>query len=286
MNKGLITQTVEIESFEAALSSLGQMVARFGLRLVAAVAIMVIGIWLANRIVASLRRVMARGHLEPSLRTFLISFLNILLKIFVFIIVLATLGVQMTSIIAVLGAASLAVGMALSGTMQNVAGGLVILFFKPFRVGDSIETASGDIGVVKRIMIFTTEIHTFDNQVVYLPNGALANGVITNLSQGAIRRTDMNISIAYGQSVAASRRTIIVMLRRDGRVLDNPPPTVCVSSLGTNAIVLTVRYWTKYEDIAAVSNDMLERIYDRLQKKKVMFPVTLSGAAAPLVGGK
>ena len=254
------------------MSSLGQNAVRFGFKLVAAIAIFVAGMWLANRITLSIRAIMERRRLEASLQSFLLSFISIMLKVFVIIVVLTTVGVQMTSIIAVLGAASLAVGMALSGTMQNFAGGIILLLFKPFRVGDTIEVATGDIGVVKKIMIFTTEVRTFDNQVVFLPNGALANGVITNLSQGAWRRTEIKIGVAYGTKIDAARREIIGILTADKRIKTEPAPSVFVSSLDDSAVTLTVRFWTKYEDVAPATADMMDRIYDALPKKKINFP--------------
>ncbi len=263
---------IEVTSLESVLSSLGQTAVRFGFKLVAAIAIFIAGMWLANRITLSIRAIMERRRLEASLQSFLLSFISIMLKVFVIIVVLTTVGVQMTSIIAVLGAASLAVGMALSGTMQNFAGGIILLLFKPFRVGDTIEVATGDIGVVKKIMIFTTEVRTFDNQVVFLPNGALANGVITNLSQGAWRRVDIKIGVEYGTKIDAARREIISILNADKRIKADPAPSVFVSSLDDSAVTLTVRFWTKYEDVAPATADMLERIYDALPKKKINFP--------------
>ena len=173
-------------TLDSLITTLGQIVANFGTKLIAAIAIWVIGFWVVKKIVASISFGMKKHEVDPSLASFTQSFLTITLKVFVVIIILTTLGVQMTSIVAVLGAASLAIGMALSGTLQNVAGGMIILLFKPFKVGDVIVTANGDKGIVKKIMIFTTELHTFDNQVLFLPNGALSNGVITNLSQGKI----------------------------------------------------------------------------------------------------
>lgn len=263
---------IETTSLESIITSVGRLMARFGLKLVAAIGIFVAGIWIANRLTDALRRVMERRHVEASLRTFMVSFINIVIKIFVVVIVLATVGVQMTSIIAVLGAASLAVGMALSGTLQNLAGGIVILLFKPFRVGDTIETASGKSGVVQRIMIFTTELRTFDNQTIYLPNGALSNGVITNLSRGKMRRSDMTLSIAYGDKIDVARRVILDILGRDQRVAADPAPTVFINSLGDSAIQLTVRFWVPYADMAIVTADVMEQIYTTFPKKKLRFP--------------
>ena len=263
---------IETSSIEVILSSLGEIVISFGLKLVSAIAILVIGMWLTNRFMRMLRRAMEKRKFDASVATFLYSFINILLKVFVVIICLTTVGVQMTSIVAVLGAASLAVGMALSGTLQNFAGGIVILLFKPFKVGDTIETATGKVGIVKKIMIFTTELHTFDNQVVYLPNGALANGEITNMSDGAIRRTDLNLSIAYGDKVDVARRVILDLLKKDERVMQSPEPIVFVKNLGDSGVELVVRYWSKYSDVLSSSMDLLELIYETLPKKKISFP--------------
>ncbi|MBR2482794.1 MAG: mechanosensitive ion channel [Alphaproteobacteria bacterium] len=263
---------IEVSSLEAILSTLGEKAVSFGLKLLAALAILSIGLWLTKRFMNVIKRGMERRNLEASLRSFLLSFLNILFKVFVVVICLTTVGVQMTSIVAVLGAASLAVGMALSGTLQNFAGGIVILLFKPFKVGDTIETATGKTGVIKKIMIFTTELHTFDNQVVFLPNGALANGEIVNLSDGEIRRSDLQLSISYGDSVDIARKVILDILAKDVRVMQTPAPEVFISNLGDSGVELTVRYWSKYSDVYGSKNALIEQIYETLPKKKVSFP--------------
>ena len=244
----------------------------FCLKLVAAIAIFAVGMWIANKVTRSIKFAMERRELEPSLVSFSASFINILLRIFVIVIVLTTVGVQMTSIVAVLGAGALAVGMALSGTFQNFAGGIIILFLKPFKVGDVIQTASGRTGTVKKIMIFTTELHTFDNQVVFIPNGSLANGEITNLSDRGARRAEIQIAISYGDDVEVARRTILSILGKDKRIAKTPAPSVFVSDLGDSAVVLTVWYWTKYADWFASMGDMREALYKELPRKKIHFP--------------
>ncbi|HBP26641.1 MAG TPA: mechanosensitive ion channel protein MscS, partial [Alphaproteobacteria bacterium] len=133
-------------------------------------------------------------------------------------------------------------------------------------------TATGKTGIVKKIMIFTTELHTFDNQVIFLPNGALSNGEITNLSGGSLRRTDLTVGISYGSRVPVARRAILDILARDPRIADTPAPSVFVRELGDSAVVLTVRFWSKYGDMADASADTLEQIYNELPKKKVQFP--------------
>lgn len=245
---------------------------RFGLKIMVALLILSIGMWLSARLTKFIKRGMERRKLEPSLQSFLASFVSIISKIFVFVIVLTTVGVQMTAITAALGAGALAVGMALSGTMQNVAGGLVILFFKPFKIGDTIVTSAGQTGVVKKIMIFTSEIVTFDNQVVIFPNSVLSGGVITNLSRGGNRRISINIGISYGDSVDAARTAILAILQKDSRIMTTPEPTVFVADLADSSVVLTVRFWTKYADMLQTEVDVREQIYATLPKKKVNFP--------------
>jgi small conductance mechanosensitive channel len=259
-------------TLDSLITKLGQIVAEFGTRMIGAIAIWVIGFWVVKKIVASVSFAMKQHEVEPSLASFTQSFLNITLKAFVVIIILTTLGVQMTSIVAVLGAASLAVGMALSGTLQNVAGGIVILVFKPFRVGDAIVTADGQTGIIKKIMIFTTELHTFDNQVLFLPNGALSNGVITNLSQGKNRRTDISVGISYGDDTEKARAVALKILSKDKRILKNPAPEVFLSSLDDSAVTMTVRYWTKFDDLLPVRAEILEIIYKEFPKNKLNFP--------------
>lgn len=255
------------------LQQLIQGAVRFGFRLATALAMLSVGLWLSARLTRIVKRGMERRKLEQSLQSFLVSFVSVISKVFVFVIVLTTVGVQMTAITAALGAAALAVGMALSGMMQNVAGGLVILFFKPFKVGDSIATASGQEGVVKKIMIFTTELHTFDNQTVFLPNGALANGEITNLSRGGVRRVDLSVGVSYGTNVDIARKVIMDIMKKDARIKHNVnPPVVLVSSLADSSVVLTVRFWASWGDLIGVKSDVLEQIYETLPKKKLNFP--------------
>lgn len=244
----------------------------FCLKLIAAIAILMVGMWIANKITRSIKFAMEKRKLEPSLISFASSFINILLRIFVIIISLTTVGVQMTSIVAVLGAGALAVGMALSGTFQNFAGGIIILFLKPFKVGDVIQTASGRMGTVKKIMIFTTELHTFDNQVVFIPNGPLANGEITNMSDRAARRAEIKIAISYGDDVATARRAILAVLAKHEDVAETPAPSVFVSDLGDSAVVLTVWYWTKFATYYSSMGELREALYKELPRKKIHFP--------------
>ena len=259
-------------NLESVITSLGQTAVHFAIKLTLSIFILVAGLWLAGRISRSVKRGMERRHLDPSMQSSIGSFVSTVVRIIAIVISLTTVGVQMTSIVAVLGAGALAVGMALSGTMQNFAGGIIILFLKPFKVGDTILTATGKTGVVKKIMIFTTELHTFDNQVIFLPNGALSNGEITNLSGGSLRRTDLTVGISYGSRIPVARRAILDILARDPRIAGTPAPSVFVRELGDSAVILTVRFWSKYGDMADASADTLEQIYSELPKKRIDFP--------------
>jgi small conductance mechanosensitive channel len=263
---------MENMTLDSLVRTFGQMVADFGGRLFAALLVWIIGFWIVKKLIASISIGMKMKKVDPSLASFLTSFLSITFKVFVIVIILTTLGVQMTSIVAVLGAASLAVGMALSGTLQNVAGGVIILLFKPFRVGDAIITADGKSGIVKKIMIFTTQMNTFDNQVLFLPNAALANGVITNLSMGKKRRTDLSVGVSYGDDVEGARKLVLKILAKDARVLKDPAPVVLLSSLDDSAVTLTIRYWTSFDDLYATQADVLETIYREFPKNKLNFP--------------
>ena len=263
---------IKTDSIESIASSLGQMAVNFGVKIIAAILILVFGIWLGNRITLGLKKFMEKKKVEGTLQSFLLSFINIVLKVFVFIIVLTTVGVQMTSIIAVLGAASLAIGMALSGTLQNFAGGMVILMFKPFKVGDVIEISTGQSGVVKKIMIFTTEIRTFDNEIIFVPNFLLSNNMITNLSRGDIRRTDVSVGVSYGTDVEKVRKILTKLLQKNEKIIQEKTPEIFVSSLADSSVVLTLRYWTKYVDLLAVKSELLEKVYTELPKNKIDFP--------------
>lgn len=260
------------QNLQNLLSSVTDLAVNFGLKLFASILVLAGGMWLAKRLANSFKRLLLRRNLDASLVSFLSSFVNIILRIFVIIISLTTVGVQMTSIVAVLGAASLAIGMALSGTMQNFAGGIIIMFLKPFKVGDMIEVGEKS-GIVKKIMIFNTEIHTLDNQVVLLPNGSLANGQITNLSDTDTRRAELVVGISYGDDVDVARKEILGILKADKRILTKPAePTVFVADLADSAVVLKVWYWTKFKDNAVSRGEILEEIYKKLPRKKIHFP--------------
>ena len=244
----------------------------FGIKLLTGIIILIMGLWLAKRITRSFQKIMVLRKVEPSLQSFLVSLVSIILKILVIVIVLTTVGVEMTSIIAVLGAASLAIGMALSGTLQNFAGGVVILLFKPFKVGDFIETEKGYSGTVMEIFIFTTRLKTVDNKIIYLPNGSLANGVITNYNQEGIRRADCSFAISYGNDMATARKVLLELLSKDVRIIRNPEPVVFLQTLEDSSVKITARFWVNTDVFHSVQCDLNETVYNEFSKHGLQFP--------------
>lgn len=263
--------------FENILQTLIDYAIKYGLQFLIAVLILIIGFWLTGKLTKSLKKLMEVRKLDPSLCSFVYSLVNIVLKILVVIIVLTTVGVQMTSIIAVLGAASLAVGMALSGTLQNFAGGVVIMILKPFKVGDYIIDANGREGTVDKIMIFTTQITTADNKVIFLPNGALSNGAITNFSHQGKRRVMLTVGLSYGDDVEKARSVTLEILNSDSRVLKNPAPLIVVSALSENGVHLTIYYWAKNQDISDSQFYFIEQIYNTFPKNNLSFSLPQMG---------
>ena len=225
-------------------------------------------IGIINRVVA---RLLNRQHIDPSVQTFLRSMIKILLTILLIISVIGALGINTTSFAALLASAGVVVGMALSGNLQNFAGGLVILLFKPYKVGDWIE-AQGVQGSVKEIQIFHTVLVQADNKVVYVPNGSMSTAVVVNYSRLDTRRVEWTIGIDYGEDVDKARAAILEALGREPLILADPEPTVAVGALADSSVNLTVRVWTKTGDYWPVFNNGYRLIYDAVNAEGINFP--------------
>ena len=271
---------------------------QFGLKVLAALLIYIVGSWLIGRVKKMLSRMFTRRETERTLASFITSFTTISLTIILIIITVSTLGVNTTSLAALLAAGGMAIGMALSGTVQNFAGGIMLLIFKPFKAGDFI-TAQGFSGKVVEVNITATKILTTDNRVVILPNGALSNGTIDNYSARPLRRVDWQVSLAYGTDADACRRTILAMLAKDPRVLQAdtdmealytqlnvsayqlstvgyrmdaiPAPMVALNTLNANDITFVVRVWALATDYWDLYFDMQERFYTELPQAGFSF---------------
>ena len=247
------------------------LVMTYGLNLIKAIAVLVIGLWVAKIFAGLVKKVLGKSEVDSSLQGFLSSLVSILLKVMVYITALGMLGIEMTSFIAILGAAGLAVGLALSGTLQNFAGGVMILLFKPFKVGDYID-AQGHSGSVKEIQIFVTILTTPDNKTIIIPNGPLATGSLTNYSAQPRRRVDWTFGIGYGDDVDKAYEVLTKLINEDKRILEAPEPFMAVSELADSSVNITVRVWVEAADYWAVYFRMNEEVYKTFDKEGLSIP--------------
>ena len=243
-----------------------------GLKILLALAIFFVGKWITNWIIRILNRAFERKNVDLSLRNFLRSMIKVVMMILVILAAIQTLGINTTSFLAIFASAGLAVGMALSGTLQNFAGGVILLLLRPYRVGDYI-TAQGQSGTVKNIGLFSTQLSTPDNRIIYVPNSSISTSIVDNYSQPTTRRIDWNVSIAYGDDVDTAREAILAMLNADKRVLHEPAePMVVVAELANSAVILKVRAWSANDDYWTLFWDINEKIYKELPAKGIHFP--------------
>lgn len=242
-----------------------------GKSLLLAIALAVIGRYAIKFINKLVARMLERRNVEPTVQSFLKSFVNISLITLLIIMVVGTLGVNTTSLAALLASAGLAVGMALSGNLQNLAGGLILLVFKPYKVGDFIE-AQGVSGIVKAIQIFHTILTTTDNKELFIPNGALSSGNITNYTKNELRRVDFTISVEYGTEVEKVKQVTLGIIQEDSRIMQEPAPFIAIKELANSSVDFTLRVWTKASDYWNVFFDTNERIYAEYNKQGIKFP--------------
>ncbi len=256
---------------EQIITQINQIVLEYGPKLLAAIAVWIIGSWIVKTLSRSFGRLLEKRDTDPSLQPFLKSLVSTLLKLLLVISVLSMLGVEMTSFIAVLGAAALAVGMALSGTLQNFAGGVMILLFKPFKVDDVVE-AQGFLGKVKEIQIFNTILKTPDNKTIIIPNGPLATSAMTNFSTEPQRRVDWTFGIGYGDDVDQAKSVIKELCDQDSRILKDPELFIAVSELADSSVNFTVRAWVNADDYWDVYFEMNEKIYKTFDSRGLNIP--------------
>lgn len=258
-------------NIEKLLETGNELILTYGPRLIGALITLIVGWWIISIIRNTLRKRFEKRNMEPSLRGFLNSMIGITLKILLLVSVVGMMGVQMTSFIAILGAAGLAVGMALSGTLQNFAGGVIILLFKPFKVGDYIE-AQGHSGSVNEIQIFNTILKTPDNKTIIIPNGGLSTNSMTNYSTEPRRRVDFVFRIGYGDDVDQARSVIKSLIEADDRILNDPEPFIAVSELADSSVNLVVRVWAEASNYWGIYFDMHEKVYKAFDKEGLNIP--------------
>lgn len=241
------------------------------IKILIALAIYFVGRWIVRRILKLVDVAMQHRNVDISLRSFTRNTISTAFTLLLVLIVVSTLGVNVTSLIAVASAATLAIGMALSGTAQNFAGGVMILLMKPYRVGDYI-SAQGQSGTVSDIKLFSTVITTADNQTIYIPNNSIATAIIDNYSTADLRRVDWSVGISYGDDVDVARKAVLAMLAADSRILKDPEPVVWVAALADSSVNLTIRAWVKNSDYWNVFFEHNEEFYKELPKHGLSFP--------------
>ncbi|MEH6650171.1 MAG: mechanosensitive ion channel domain-containing protein [Motiliproteus sp.] len=245
--------------------------ALYGGKLLLAILTLIIGLWLVSMVIKGLDRALQVSNVEPTLAIFLEKLAGTILKILLLISVASMIGIETTSFIAIFGAAGLAVGLALQGSLSNFAGGVLILLFKPFKVGDFIE-AQGHSGVVKEIQIFNTIMHTGDRKTIIIPNGPISNGSITNYSLSPIRRVDMVFGIGYDDDLKQAKALLQKLVDEDQRILKDPESQVLLSELADSSVNFTVRAFVNAEDYWGVFFDMQEKVKLAFDEAKISIP--------------
>lgn len=257
------------------LKELGSDALQFGLKVLAALAIYFIGAWVIKRIKKLLGNIFERRKTDKAIASFTMSLVSISLTILLIILTVGTLGVNTTSLAAILAAGGMAIGMALSGTVQNFAGGIMLLVFKPFKAGDFIE-AQGFSGTVSEVNIVSTKLTTTDNRVIVLPNGSLSSGTINNISQNPIRRLEWKIGVEYGSDIDVARKVILEILNKDSRVLHGKEapdePYIRLSALLDSSVEIQARCWVRTDDYWDLLWEVNELIYNELPKNGIDFP--------------
>jgi small conductance mechanosensitive channel len=246
-------------------------VIKYGGQLLIAIITLIVGLWIISLLMKGMKKLFRARDMDPGLQSFLLSVSSIALKIMLIISVISMLGVKMTSFIAVLGAAGLAIGMALSGSLQNFAGGVMLLMFKPFKVGDYI-TAQGESGTVSEIQIFHTILKTPDNKTVILPNGALSTGSMVNYSKEPQRRVDFTFGIGYDDDIDKAKNLILSIIEKDSRILKEPAPFIGVINLGDSSVDLVVRVWAKASNYWGIFFDLQETVKKEFDRQGISIP--------------
>ena len=243
-----------------------------GGRIVGAMIILVIGKLIINWLNRLFAALLTKQRVEPSVQSFLKSTVNILLLVMLALAVIGKLGVEITGFAALLASAGVAIGMALSGNLQNFAGGLIILIFRPYKVGDYIDSDTGASGTVQEIQIFHTVLKTGDNKIVYAPNGNMSNSVVTNYSQQDTRRVDFTFSMEYGEDYERVEQVLKDIIAADERILTDPEPFIRLGEMAASSVDITVRVWVKTEDYWAVHFDLKKAVYTTFTKLDISIP--------------
>ena len=247
------------------------LIIEFAPKIVAAILIWIIGSWIIKLILKGLKKALNKGGHDESLKKFLLNLCSWILKVILIVVILGTVGIETTSFAAILAAAGLAIGMALQGSLGNFAGGVLIMIFKPFKIGDLIE-AQGELGVVKEIEIFTTKLNSPTNKEIIIPNGALSNGNIVNYSTEGILRVDLTFGVSYDSDIKQTKDVLMKVLTSNPKVLKDPAPSVNVSELADSSVNFAVRPWASVADYWDVYFETHENVKIELDKAGIEIP--------------
>lgn len=262
-----------METLKKLLDQLIDWCIHYGLRLVVCILVLAIGLRIIKLVMRRLRNGKAFARMDASLRSFLSSALTVVLDALLIITVAGILGIPMASFVTVLASCGVAVGLALQGSLSNLAGGVMLLFFRPFRVGDYIETAAGESGTVKDISVFYTILTTPDNKTITIPNGALTNSTVTNYSTSTRRRVDLKFGVDYATDMEQMKALLLEVANAHPLVLQQPdPPFARLAENGDSAMVYTLRVWCNAADYWTVYFDLLEQVKKRLDQENIVIP--------------
>ena len=242
-----------------------------GKHILMAIVIYIIGRFIVNFLNRLVTNAMNKRKLDPAVKSFVGSTVNIILQVLLILSVIGALGIQMTSFSALLVSAGAAIGMALSGNLQNFAGGLIILLLRPYKIGDFIEIGE-ESGTVKAIQIFNTILTTYDNKTIFIPNSSISNGVMTNYSRQETRRVDMVVGVEYGTEYEKVKSVLEDIIHADGRILTTPAPFIGVNALSASSVDIVLKVWTKTDDYWDVTYDLNRIVYERFNKEGIAFP--------------
>lgn len=269
----MLLQVLEVsERLEGVLKSLIEHSAELGFAIIKAVIVFVVGRMIINLLNKLVKNLLIKRNFDPSVKSFVSSLVNVTLTILLIISIVGALGVQTTSFAALLASAGVAVGMALSGNLSNFAGGLIVLLFKPYKVGDFIDY-QGQSGTVREIQMFHTILKTTDNKMIYIPNGSLSSGVIVNYSNQQTRRIDWVFGVDYGTDYDHVKQVLETILVKETRILQEPDkPFIALTALADSSVNILVRVWVKSEDYWSVYFDMNKTVYEVFNKEGINFP--------------
>lgn len=256
---------------EQALERLYDWLSTSGLKLVIGLILLWIGFKVIAKVVSMVNKIFERRNVDATLASFLDGFINIFLKLLLVLMIMNYVGLSTSGIVALLGSAGIAVGLALKESLANFAGGVIILFIRPFNVGDYIEGA-GETGKVDKIGIFYTHMSTVDNKQILIPNGALANGIVTNYTAQEMRRVDLTFSVGYEQDIRVVKNAIYSVIEKEELILHDPEPFVAVSELADSSVNFITRAWTKTDDYWTVYFNLLEKVKIKFDEENISIP--------------